>query len=124
MLRFRLKCQFANFFQRHNRVKVKLLFSSYKHRFRDFDSLVGYSKPTLVIAKSNHKRVFGGFTDLDWKSSCYKSKGNSFVFRISRNMVEKFKHKHNAEIYTRAIDDQYMICFPGAFWFRSDCLEK
>ena len=27
--------------------------------------------PTLIIVKSEHSKIFGGFTDIDWKSSGY-----------------------------------------------------
>ena len=25
--------------------------------------------PTLIIVKSEHSKIFGGFTDIDWKSN-------------------------------------------------------
>ena len=40
--------------------------------------------PTLVVVKSEHSKIFGGFTDIEWKSDGdHKSgNGNSFVFSL------------------------------------------
>ena len=40
--------------------------------------------PTLVIVKSKHYKIFGGFTDIDWKSNggTKSRNGNSFLYSL------------------------------------------
>ena len=50
--------------------------------------------PTLTIIKSHYDKVFGGFTDIPWKSSgaAEKSNGNTFLFTINKNdTIHKLK---------------------------------
>ena len=40
--------------------------------------------PTLIIVKSEHSKIFGGFTDIDW-TTIFGSKsgnGNTFIYSL------------------------------------------
>ena len=40
--------------------------------------------PSLIIVNSEHSKIFGGFTDIDWKSNgdLIKGNGNSFMYSL------------------------------------------
>ena len=41
--------------------------------------------PSLIIVKSEHSKIFGGYTDIDWKSDDedqISGNGNSFVYSL------------------------------------------
>ena len=44
--------------------------------------------PTFIIVKSEFLKIFGGFTDIEWKSSGgYESgNGNSFVYSLRNDL--------------------------------------
>lgn len=51
--------------------------------------------PTLVILKSESDKIFGGYTDIAWKSSGCKQigQGNSFLYSVrSNDKIVKMKH--------------------------------
>jgi hypothetical protein len=67
---------------------VKLIFvaSKYKFKAKYFHELCDNKGPTITIIKSKtHQRIFGGYTDLPWKSGnneVVKGNQNSFIFSI------------------------------------------
>ena len=59
--------------------------------------------PTLIIIKSEHSKIFGGFTDIDWKSNggFIKGNGNSFIYslRDDSNFVKLKCLKKEYEVF-------------------------
>ena len=46
---------------------------------------------TIIVIKSDHNQIFGGYTDLSWKltNDFIEGKGNSFLFSLTKET------KHN-----------------------------
>ena len=52
--------------------KIELIFRGSEDGFAaaDFHKKCDEKGTTLIIIKSEHQKIFGGFTDVPWKSSC------------------------------------------------------
>ena len=107
-----------------NNLQFRLIFRGSQDNFYNFSYRYNGETPTFVIAKSNHNRVFGGYTDVQWNGTREERNGASFVYRIHQNKIKKCTHKYENEIVSHKSNYYYMICFPGAFWIKPDCNMK
>jgi hypothetical protein len=61
----------------------------------------------LVIIKSEHQKIFGGFTDVPWESSGSQKKGNgnSFIYSLREDLrfVKLKCLDKNKEIYHSSV---------------------
>ena len=99
-------------------VKFKLLFRGSRDGFTSnaFHKNIGDIKPTIVIAQSNHNKIFGGFTDTDWIPTMkYKNSTGAFIFSISdkEKYPLKLKQRHCA-IFANSSN---LVTFGGGFDF-------
>ena len=97
-------------------VKFKLLFRGSRDGFAAsaFHQKVGSIKPTIVIVHSNHNKIFGGFSDIDWTPvTQYKATTGAFIFSITDKEKYPLKLKEHA-IYT---NPGYLPTFGGGFDF-------
>ena len=81
-----------------NRSSLNLLYRGTRDGFtaNNFHQVCDNKGPTLVIVKSNHGKVFGGFTDVAWDSTeTYKNTKNAFLFSVDRK--KKYDIKPGSE---------------------------
>ena len=82
-------------------VSARLLFRASQHNFQSAlfkDTCVGRA-PTLMIAKSDKGKIFGGYTPAKWLNTKEKEyvsdpTGTSFLFSLNSNMVFPIKKNH------------------------------
>lgn len=71
--------------------ELKLLYRASVNGFgaKNFHQCCDNKGPTIIIIKSNHNRIFGGFTDIDWttpeKHKQVMGRGNTFVFTFQKD---------------------------------------
>jgi len=95
-------------------VKFKLLYRGSKDGFTGdaFHKKCDEFKPTITIIKSNHNKVFGGYSDMSWTSTNnYKATANSWIFSLDAK--EKYKQKANQSHYGVYCYSSYGPTFGG-----------
>lgn len=96
------KCSIANWVcesLKTNQISFKLLYRGSRDGFgaKNFHQKCDNQGPTLVVIKSNHGKVFGGFTDVDWDSSnTWKTTNNAFLFSMDRKAKYHVKSPKDA----------------------------
>ena len=77
--------------------EAKMLYRGTRDGFdgKNFHKRCDNKGSTLIIARSDHNRVFGAFTDIPWTSPKQRKqvegKGNSFLFTIDKGKMIKLK---------------------------------
>ncbi len=79
--------------------------------------LVDGKKNTLLIAKSNQNRRFGGFTTIPWdNSSQYKDDKVAFLFSLDKMKIYPYKNQGHA-IYCSS--DRFAFGYSHDFYIRN-----
>ena len=75
---------------------LHLLFRASEHEWplaNKFHELCDGKGPTITIARSEHKKLFGGYSSISWNSNGWSSASGSFLFSLD-NQIKLTIEKH------------------------------
>ena len=82
--------------------KLHLLFRASEHNFskNKFHELCDGKGPTITIVRSNHKKLFGGYSSISWFSSRgYSSSPGSYLFSLDKHTKHNLYKNQDEAIY-------------------------
>ncbi len=65
-------------------------------KFHEYSDKKG---PTLVVAKSEHQKTFGGFTSVDWnkdRNNNWETDPTAFLFQLDQKTMHRIKDDKKA----------------------------
>lgn len=80
-----------------NNPKFQLLYRGSRDGFtaQTFHQKCDQAAHTFVIVRSEHKKVFGGYSDQTWSGSGYKASNNTWIFSLDAREKHKIQNAKN-----------------------------